>query len=110
LSGLDNNFDLEYLNIYAKSYFPYKDSIATTAPGILNAILKCQEELGISEDELKAELLDTMKELNVPFHLFAPEECVEIVFLEIHEDAEELTKVYEKSKQRFKQKYPHISC
>ena len=110
LSGLDNNFNLEYLNIYAKSYFPYKDSIATTAPGILNAILKCQEELGISEDELKAELLDTMKELNVPFHLFAPEECVEIVFLEIHEDAEELTKVYEKSKQRFKQKYPHISC
>ena len=110
LSGLDNNFNLEYLNIYAKSYFPYKDSIATTAPGILKAILKCQEELGISEDELKAELLDTMKELNVPFHLFTPEECVEIVFLEINEDAEELTKVYEKSKRRFKQKYPHISC
>jgi len=110
LSGLGNNFDLKYLDIYAGSYFPYKESIATTAPGIISAILQCQKELGVSEDELRTELLDRMEKLSVPLHLFTPEECVDIALLEIHEDVEGLTKIYAKAKRRFKQKYPNIPC
>ena len=110
LSGLSNNYDPKYLDIYAGSFFPYKESSATTAPGIINDILQCQKTLGISEDELRTQLFTHMKKFSAPLHLFTPEECVDIVFMEIREDSEALTKIYAKAKRRFKQKYPNISC
>ncbi len=110
LSGLSNNYDPKYLDIYAESYFPYQESSATTAPGIIDAILQCQKELGIVEDELKSELLNHMRRLSAPLHLFTPEECVDIVLGEVCENTEALTKIYSKAKRRFKQKYPSLKC
>lgn len=110
LSGLGNNYDPQYLNIYAENFFPYKDSTVTMAPGITNAVIHCQKELNLSDDELKALMLDRINRLNAPFHLFTPEECVDIVLMESREDIDGLTNIYAKAKRRFKQRFPGIKC
>jgi hypothetical protein len=110
LSGLGNNYDPKYLSIFAESFFPYEDSTATMAPGITSAIMQCQEELSLSDDELRAIMLEQMKRLSAPLHLFTLEECVEIVLMERRGDKEALTKMYAKAKRRFKQNHPGIKC
>jgi hypothetical protein len=110
LSGLGNGYDPQFFYICAEYFFPYKESNATTAPGIISAIMNCQKELGLTDEELRAVLLDRMSKLSAPFHLFTPEECVDIVFMENRQDEEALTKIYAKAKRRFKQKYPNIKC
>lgn len=110
LSGLCNNYNPQFLDIYAQNYFPYKDSTVTIAPGIKSAVIHCKEELNLSDEELMTIMLDRMNRLTVPLHLFTPEECVNIVLMESHEDTEALTKMYAKAKRRFKQKYPDIKC
>lgn len=110
LSGLNNNYNPEYLYISAKHFFPYKESSVTMAPGIINAVIQCQKDLNLSDEELKLVLLDRMKVLSVPMHLFTPEECVDILFMENCKDIDALTRIYAKAKQRFKQNYPDIKC
>jgi len=110
LSGLGNGYDPQFLDIYAQNFFPYKDSIVTMAPGITSAIVHCQKELNLSDEELKATMLDRMNRLSAPLHLFTPEECVDIILMESREDTEALTKIYAKAKQRFNQKFPNIKC
>jgi len=110
LSGLGNGYNPQFLDIYAQNFFPYKDSTVTMAPGITSAVIHCQKELNLSDEELKATMLDRMNRLNAPLHLFTPEECVDIVLMESREDTEALTKIYAKAKRRFKQKFPDIKC
>lgn len=110
LSGLGNNYDPQYIDIFAKHFFPYKDSTVTMAPGITNAVIHCQKELNLSDDELKTTMLDRMNRLSAPLHIFTPEECVDIVLMEDREDTEALIKMYAKAKRRFKQKFPDIKC
>lgn len=110
LSGLGNNYEPQYLDIFAEHFFPYKDSTVTMAPGITNAVIHCQEELNLSDEELKTIMLDRMNRLSAPLHLFTPEECVNIVLMEIRGDTEALIKMYAKAKRRFKQKFPGIKC
>ena len=80
------------------------------APGITNAIIKCQKKLNLTDEELKTAMLDRIKRLSTPLHLFTPEECVDIVFKESRADIDTLTKIYEKARQRFKQSFPEIKC
>lgn len=110
LSGLGNGYDPQFLDIYAQNFFPYKDSTVTMAPGITSAVIHCQKELNLSDEELKATMLDRMNRLSAPLHLFTPEECVDIVLMESREGTEALTKIYAKAKRRFKQKFPDIKC
>lgn len=110
LSGLNNGYDPKYLYIFAEHFFPYKESTVTTAPGIIGAIMQCQDNLNLSDEEVKAFMIERMKRLSAPLQLFTPEECADIVFLESREDVEELTKVYAKAKKRFKQQHPEIKC
>lgn len=110
LSGLGNNYDPKYLDILAKNFFPYKESTVIMAPGITSAVIQCQKELNLTDEEIKTVMLERMKELSAPLHLFTPEECVDIVFMESREDTEALTKIYVKAKRRFKQSYPDIKC
>lgn len=110
LSGLGNNYDPQYLDIFAKHFFPYKDSTVTMAPGITSAVIHCQKELNLSDEELKTAMLDRMNRLSAPLHLFTPEECVDIVLMESREDIDGLTKIYAKAKRRFKQRFPGIKC
>ncbi|MEA4816308.1 MAG: SAP domain-containing protein [Lachnospiraceae bacterium] len=110
LSSLGNNYDPQYLDIFAEHFFPYKDSTVTMAPGITSAVIHCQEELNLSDEDLKTIMLDRMNHLSAPLHLFKPEECVDIVLMESREDIDGLTKIYAKAKRRFKQRFPGIKC
>ncbi|MBN3525064.1 SAP domain-containing protein [Paenibacillus apiarius] len=110
LSGLGNNYNPQYLSIFAKNFFPYKDSTVTMAPGITSAVIQCQKELDLTDKELKTAMIDRMNCLSTPLHLFTPEECVDIVFMESREDTEAITKIYAKAKRRFKQSFPEIKC
>ena len=110
LSGLGNNYDPQYLHIFAEHFFPYKDSTVTMAPGITSAVMNCQKELNLTDEELKAALLDRMKRLSAPLHLFTPEECVDIVFMESRGETDALTTIYAKARRRFKQNFPGIKC
>jgi len=110
LSGLDNNYDPKYLYIFSKNFFPYKDSTVIMPPGITNAVIQCQKELNLTDEELKTIMLDRMNRLSAPLHLFTPEECVDIVFMERRGDTDALTKIYSKAKRRFKQSFPDIKC
>lgn len=108
LSGASNSFDPQFLEIYASGFFPYENSIATTAPGIISAIIDCQKELGYSDDELKSALMERMGKLSAPLQLFTIEECAQIVFFERDQKKDALAQLYAKAKRAFKQKYPHI--
>lgn len=108
LSGANNNYNPQLLEIYASSFFPYKKSLAKTAPGIIAAIVSCQKELKYSDDEIKVALMERMTKLSAPLQLFTIEECAQIVFLERDHNIEALTRVYAKAKRAFQQKYPNI--
>ncbi len=98
LSGANNNYDPQFLKIHAPFLFPYEESLATTAPGIISAIVSYQKELGYSDDEIRVALMERMAKLSAPLQLFTVEECVQIVFLERDHDTEALTKMYAKAK------------
>jgi len=105
LSGLSNGFSMQFMDIYADGYFPYKNSIVTMAPGITSRVVDYQEKKGLSDDELKSKLLEEMNRIQLPFRLFAAEECADIVLMEIRKDEEGLEKLYNKAKRRFKKEY-----
>lgn len=44
LSGLSNGFSMQFMDIYADGYFPYKNSIVTMAPGITSRVVDYQEK------------------------------------------------------------------
>lgn len=108
LSGASNNYDPQHLGIYAKHLFPYENSLARTAPGIISLIVKCQKDLQYSDDELKSTLIERMSKLSMPLQLFTVEECVEIVVWEREQNIEELEKMYSNARKAFKQQYPNI--
>ena len=108
LSGLSNSFNMQYLPIYAKSFFPYEESNLKMAPGITKKIVHYAEEFGWNETELQSHLLNEIGKYRLPFQLFSTDECVKIVIAEIHEDTESLKRLYSTAKSRFKQQYPSI--
>lgn len=108
LSGMSNGFDMQYLYISAPHFFPYEDSLATTAPGVIGDIFSCQEKASLSEDGLTQILSDRMRKLSAPLTLFTVDECIQIIWFERSEDKESLSKLYEKARKRFQQKYPKI--
>ncbi|HHX60381.1 MAG TPA: SAP domain-containing protein [Epulopiscium sp.] len=109
LSGTWNGFDIRHLNIFAKSFFPYSESLCKTAPGVISTITNCQEKLHFSDEELKVALTERMEKLTTPIQLFSVHECVQIFFLERDQNTEALTKMYTKAEGSFRQKYPNIS-
>jgi len=108
LSGIGNSYDSQFLEIHAPFFFPYEESLATIAPGIISAIISCQKELGYSDEKIRELLIEQMAKLSTPLQLFTIEECADIVFLERDKNSEKLTKIYAKAKLAFKQKYPNI--
>ena len=105
LSGLSNNFSGKFMDLYIDMYFPYKDSILTVAPGIINRVRDYQNRKSLSDNELKMKLLEDMRRIQLPFSVFTVNECAEIVLLEINEDKKELGKLYNKAKRRYKKEY-----
>lgn len=108
LSGLWNGYNPQYLSVFASHYFPYRESSIKIPPGILQAVIKCQNALGITDDELKYEMIRSMSHMSAPLQIFSPEECAEIVLYEMHQNANALTNIYENARKRFEQNYPGI--
>ena len=108
LCGATNNYDPQFLDIYAEGFFPYENSLATTAPGIIVAITDCQKKLEYTDDELKVALAERMNKLSAPIQLFSVDECIKIVLMERDDDKEGLTIMYAHAKRAFKQKYPNV--
>ncbi len=105
LSGLSNNFNPQYLYMQTKFFFPYESSIITVAPGIISRVTKFQEKLGWDEKELRSNLLAGVS-IPIPYRVFTPEECVEVVVAEIKQDKAKLSKLYSSAEKRFKKEHP----
>jgi hypothetical protein len=106
LCGAVNNYSPDTFDIVAEGFFPYEDSTATIAPRIIQDIIECKENLEYSDDELKRNMLERINKLSNPIKLFTPDECVDIVIMEINKDIESLKKIYLMAKQRFKRNHP----
>jgi hypothetical protein len=102
LCGADNNYDPNTIDIAAEYFFPYEDSSVTIAPGIIQDIVECKENLEYSDEKLKEVMLDRIKKLSSPIKLFTPDECVDIVIMEINKNTEALKKIYLVAEKRFK--------
>lgn len=105
LSGLSNGFQIKFLDIESRHYFPYEQSIVTMAPGITSRIKKLAEEFGWTDIELQSQLITEMKKIELPFRLFTVEESADIVIAEIHKDQTKLKEVYSVAEKRFKKQY-----
>lgn len=108
LTGLSNNYDPRFLHVYASSFFPYDKSIVTLFPGIIAEIGKCQEQLGLSDQELRDTLAKVMNTLHAPQQLFTVEECISIFFYERDSNKKALVAVYQGAEKRFNNKYPNL--
>lgn len=103
LSGMANGCDPLYRYISEKYFFPYKSSIVRLPVGIVAGMEQLRSGLQLSDEMLRALLVQFFRQFSVPFHLFTPEECAVIVLLELHGDKDRLTWVYELAKERFNQ-------
>lgn len=108
LCGAGNNYNPEYLYISAAYFFPYKDSLVTTTPGIAKRVFACKEKLGLTDEDLRKVLVNRMKKLSAPIQLFSIDECVDIVFYEYVEDKEALDRLYKLAEKRFHKKHPNL--
>lgn len=105
LSGLSNSWRMEFLEIYAKSYFPYEKSLARTAPGIINRIVKYQKKLGWDDSTLRERISTEIPKYSLPFNLFTADEDTNIIMAEIAKDTKTLEKIYTVAEKRFRKTY-----
>lgn len=105
LSGLSNGFTKEHLGIYARNFFPYEESVVTVAPGITSLVAEYKESKEYTDDKLRQNLLTGLGKFQLPFRVFSPKECVDIVLMEINGDKEGLKSIYDRAQKRFAREY-----
>lgn len=101
LSGLNNFFDGTHPEKTDLRLFPYKDSFATISKGVLSRVSLCQEELNVSNADLKKKMMEVLSNIQLPFQIFMLEECADILLFELHHDKTELEKIYEIAENRY---------
>jgi len=101
LSGVESTSDPLHRYVSAKHFFPYDKSIVKLSAGNVQAMTKLQIDLNLSDDMLKALLMQFFSQLQLPAHLFTPEECVLIILLELQGDIDSLRQVYERAEKQF---------
>ena len=94
LSGLHNGFDMSFLRIYKDRYIPYKKSLISVPPGIVNQVVEYKETKGFTDDELRQKIVENAEELSLPFSVFTADECADIVIMEMNDEKEGLSKIY----------------
>jgi len=104
LSGTEGGDDMLQRYVSEKYFFPYDRSIVKLSAVCVQAMAKLQTDLGLSEEMLRALLIQFLGQYSIPRHLFTVEECAVIILLELRSDTERLRKVYELAEARFKQK------
>ena len=106
-SGLGNG-ELN-IEIAGPFWFPYEETIANTAPGIIKRIIDCKTTLGMNDEEFLKFAEEALEPLDAPFHIFTKKEIVDIIKLEIEQDTIQLSEVYDKAKIRLMHEYPSVS-
>ena len=107
LSGVDNNFDLRFVENSMEFSFPYindegRKSLSTIPPAAITWIKQSMVRLNLSEDEFRRKLIENMKMFKLPFHYFTIEECADICTMELHNDEKGLMKLYDEAYERNK--------
>lgn len=102
VSGLGNNFSINYLNIYEERFFPYEKSICKLNDYHIDLILKSKYSLNISDDQLKLIYLDAISKLMLPFHLFTKDEVYELIRSQFSKDNLTQKRIYEIAEKRYK--------
>ena len=105
LSGVISGVDPLYRYISEKYFFPYDTSIVKLSAVHVQAMGRLKEQLHLSEEMLKALLMQFFNHFSAPFHLFTVEESAIIVLLEIRGDKDRLRQVYEMAEKRFGQRH-----
>jgi len=108
LSGLRNGFNMQYLGIYAKSFFPYQSSSVIAVPNIVKKIFSLQSHLEYSDDEQRQQISSIIHSLGVTSLIFSEEDCAEIIFLTHTCDLDALERKYADAQKQFSKKYPKI--
>jgi hypothetical protein len=105
LSGMSDNFNLDYLFIVAPGYFPYEKSSLKLAPYIVGPIADYKEKKSLTEEQLRVKMLENMERSQLPFSVFTIEECVDIVLFELVKDEVSLDKIFKQAEKRLHKKY-----
>lgn len=101
LSGVGNNFNLDFINIYEEYFFPYENSHHTVAPGIIGRMQDLQDRLAISREEFLDIGLRHIEKIETPIHLFTHHEVLEIVANEMVGDIERVKRIYKTAEERY---------
>lgn len=105
LSGLSNNFNMDFLYIYKDGYFPHENSLISIPPGILSRVVEYKETKGFTDDELRQKIVEIADKISLPLRIFTVDECADIVIMEINNQDEELIKIYDRAEKRFNKKF-----
>lgn len=109
LTGCGNSFDYStFLPITMGFLFPYEKSIMKIAPGVIREVGIFQKKAGLTDEQLRAEMLNNMQNMTAPVQFFTYAEIVDIFFWERDKNTAQLKKVYAKAKKRFNPKHPNI--
>lgn len=95
ISGLSNNFNLDYLNRNLDKYYKYNSAFNTMAPGVIDRVLKLMKKLNLPEDKAVSEFEHYIEAIKLPLNLFDHKTSVEIFKYELKQDKEKLNSIYE---------------
>lgn len=102
VSGLSNNFNLDWLKRNISKSYDYGSTLNTMAPGVIERMLKLMKKINLSEDQVLSEFADFIEPLKLPFHLFDNKTSVEILKYELKQDRAKLDSIYKDFKNNHK--------
>ncbi|MBE6036861.1 MAG: hypothetical protein E7223_04460 [Clostridiales bacterium] len=92
-----------------KSCFPYNASSATMPPAVIEWMTDIKEQLGMSEKEFRAALLENFEKIKLFRRIFTNEECVEIVMNEINNHPRKQAAIYKQAEERMRREYESLN-
>lgn len=87
-------------------YFPYQTSCLKIHTAQDLATL--QSQLGMSDEKYREAIIRHFERLDIPDNVFTRDECIDIIFAEMHNQTEILEAVYNNAQKRMQQKYDQI--
>lgn len=101
LSGMSNGFDLKYIEIYEKYFFPYTNSNHTLAPGIISKMQDLKGKLTFNDKEFEEFGLKYLEKVETPIHLFTKQVVLNIITGEMYSNKEVVKDIYEDARKRY---------
>jgi len=105
LSGVESTSDPVHRYVSEKYFFPYDNSLVKLSARNVQAMRKLQADLNLTDEMLKALIMQFFSQFTVPAHLFTKEECFVIILLELQSDTDRLRQLYAFAGKRFAEQY-----